>query len=135
MREIKARTDGAMRVEATDGTVTTFMDEPASLGGGGTAPTPVQTLMASLAGCTVITLKMYSARKEWPLEDVDVRVTLEDGEKGAPNRWTQHVTLKGDLDEDQRERLMQIAGRCPVHRILEGENVFEEVETEPAGAE
>ena len=78
---------------------------------------------------------MYSARKQWPLEDVHVRVPLEEGEQGAPNRWTQHVTLKGDLDDAQRERLMIIAGKCPVHRVLEGENVFEELEASPAGAE
>ena len=135
MREMICRTDGAMRVEATDGTVTTWMDEPPHQGGDGTAPTPMQALLAALGGCTAITLKMYSARKGWPLEDVDVRVTMVDGARGEPNRWQQHVTLKGDLDEEQRERLMQIAGRCPVHRALEGGNVFEEIEAEPAGAE
>ena len=128
IREMRARTTGGMRVEATDGVVTTHMDEPPELGGEGTAPTPMQLLVAALGGCTAVTLKMYCARKAWPLEDVDVRVTLETGKPGEPGRWTQHVTLKGDLDEKQRERLMQIAGKCPVHRVLEGENVFEEVE-------
>ncbi len=135
MREMISRTDGALRVESTDGTVTTVMDEPVSVGGTGAGPTPVQMLLAALGGCTAITVKMYSARKSWPLEDVEVRVTLEDGDKGEPNRWVQHVTLKGDLDDEQRERLLQIAGRCPVHRILEGGNVFEEVAAEATGAE
>jgi putative redox protein len=126
MREITLRTDGGLRVDATDGVVRTVLDEPEAAGGTGAGPGPVQMLLAALGGCTAITLKLYSARKGWPLQDVDVRVTLEDGEKGAPNRWTQYVTLHGDLDAEQRERLMQIAGRCPVHRLLEGGNVFEE---------
>jgi putative redox protein len=126
MREMTSRTDGGLRVDATDGVVAAVMDEPEAVGGTGAGPTPMQMMLAALGGCTAITLKLYSARKSWPLADVDVRVTLEEGEKGAPNRWTQHVTLRGDLDDEQRERLLQIAGRCPVHRILEGGNVFEE---------
>jgi len=126
MREMTARTDGGLRVDATDGVVATVMDEPESAGGTGAGPTPVNMLLAALGACTAVTLKLYSARKGWPLEDVEVRVTMEEGEKGAPYRWTQHVKLVGDLDAEQHERLMQISGRCPVHRILEGENVFEE---------
>ena len=77
-----------------------------------------------------MTLKLYSARKGWPLEDVSVRVTLDEPERGDEDqtkRFRQHVELFGDLDDDQRERLHQIAGRCPVHRILEGPLAFEEV--------
>ncbi len=135
MLDITVRTNGSLRVEATDGVATTVLDEPVAAGGGGEGLTPQQTVLAALGGCTAMTLKLYSARKGFPLRDVRVRVTLEPGAQGEANQFTQHVTLEGDLDEAQRTRLMQIAGRCPVHRLLEGSNEFTEVAAEPAGAE
>ena len=136
--EITARTDGGLRVEAAAGATQAAMDEPVEQGGGGTAPTPVQTLLAALGGCTAMTLKLYSARKQWPLEDVTVRVHMQPPPKDAADsvrRFTQEVVLKGALDQAQRERLQQIAGRCPVHRILEGPNAFEERLVEALDAE
>lgn len=127
--EIEVRTEGGMRVEATVGGVNAVMDEPVEHGGTGAAPTPTQTVLAALGGCTAVTLKLYSARKQWPLEDVEVRVRMEappKSEPGAPRLFTQEVQLVGPLDATQRARLLEIAGRCPVHRILEGPNVFEE---------
>jgi putative redox protein len=135
--EITARTDGGMRVEVQARGLTTVIDEPADKGGTDTAPTPMETLLGALAGCTAITLKLYSARKQWPLEDVEIRVRLALPEKGAsdPTRHiTQEVVLKGPLDDEQRERLQQIAGRCPVHRVLEGPNAFTEQVVEALGA-
>lgn len=136
--EITARTDGGMCVEIEARGMTTFIDEPVDKGGTDTAPTPMETLLGALAGCTAITLKLYSARKQWPLEDVDVRVRLELPAKGAadsPRHITQDVVLKGPLDDEQRERLQQIAGRCPVHRVLEGPNAFAERVVEALDAE
>jgi putative redox protein len=133
MHDIHARTSGGYRVDAHAGDRVTIMDEPASAGGTDAGPTPMETLLASLAGCTAVTLKMYSGRKGWPLEDVEVRVHLEPSSpaaKDTPPKITQTVTLKGDLDEEQRERLLQIAGRCPVHRLMEGPVAFEEVLSE-----
>ncbi len=135
--EIKVWTEGSLEVKATDGTHNGVMDEPVDKGGKGAGLSPRQTVLAALGGCTAMTLKLYSARKGWPLEDVAVRVTLEEPERSAEDqtkRFTQHVELIGDLDDAQRERLQQIAGRCPVHRILEGPNAFEEVLVEPAEA-
>ena len=120
MLEIVARTDGGYRTDVTASFAGMAMDEPTGSGGTGTAPTPMEALLASLGGCTAITLKMYAARKDWPLVDVQVRVTLEPGSQGTPSKITQSVTLLGELDGAQRERLHQIAGRCPVHRILDG---------------
>ena len=127
--EVSARFTGPMRVEATNGRQVTVMDEPEDKGGQDGALTPDETLMAALAGCTAITLRMYSERKGWPLEDVHVRATLERPERGSKDptqRITQHVELVGPLDDDQRARLLQIAGRCPVHRTLEAPLAFEE---------
>lgn len=129
--EIKLHTSGALRVQATDGTQVLAMDEPTAQGGGGTALTPRQTLLAALGGCTAMTLKMYSARKQWPLTDVRVTVRLEEGKAGAPHRFEQEVELIGALDDEQRTRLREIAGRCPVHRILEGPVAFTELLATP----
>ena len=85
-----------------------------------------EALLLSLGSCSAITLQMYAERKGWPLETARVRLTLEKGDKEKPNRIEQHVELVGDLDDDQRERLRVIAGRCPIHRILEGPIEFEE---------
>ena len=129
MLETTVRTNGGLRADATTRGLTTPMDEPAENGGTGVAMSPQETLLASLGGCTAMTLKLYSARKQWPLEDVEIRVTMEPAPRDqpdAPTRFTQEVRLIGDLDDAQRERLHQIAGRCPVHRILEGPIAIDE---------
>ena len=97
-------------------------DEPVALGGGDTAPDPMQLVLSALGGCTVITLKMYAARKQWPLDDVVVDLALNpDGKPAAGNDIRRRLTLKGDLDETQRARVKQIAEACPVHKLLVGE--------------
>ncbi|NLG59898.1 MAG: OsmC family protein [Gammaproteobacteria bacterium] len=97
-------------------------DEPVKLGGGDTAPDPMQLALSALGACTAITLKMYAARKQWPLDDVVVDLALNpDGKPAAGNDIRRRLVIKGDLDEAQRGRLKQIAEACPVHKLLAGE--------------
>ena len=85
-----------------------------------------ELLAASLASCTAITMEMYAQRKGWDIGEVIVDVDYEPSQRGSPTRFEMVVTLPKELPEEQRQRLMQIAAKCPVHRTLEGEVMFEE---------
>jgi putative redox protein len=101
-------------------------DEPEENGGDDAAPSPQELLAASLASCTAITIEMYARRKGWDIGDVGVDVDYEPAQRGSPTKFKMVLNLPKELPEDQRERLMQIAAKCPVHRTLEGEVMFEE---------
>jgi putative redox protein len=97
-------------------------DEPVDKGGGDTGPDPTRLLLSSLGACTVITLQMYAARKHWPLAGVDVELQYNpDGKPPSGTDISRRITLQGDLDDQQRTRLLQIANACPIHNVLVGE--------------
>jgi len=101
-------------------------DEPREHGGDDSGPSPQELLAASLASCTAITMEMYAVRKGWDVGEINVDVEYEPAQRGSPTRFSMRVEMPKELPEDQRDRLMQIAAKCPVHRALEGEVMFEE---------
>ena len=106
-------------------------DEPLESGGNDVGPTPYELLLAALGACTSMTLRIYAEQKRWPLQGVQVRLTHSrmhaddcstcDTREGMLDRVDAEISLVGDLSAEQRERLMEIAERCPVHRTLVSE--------------
>jgi uncharacterized OsmC-like protein len=119
-------------------------DEPVESGGDGLGPNPYELLLAALGHCTVLTILLYARRKGWPVDGVSVRANHERllvaeeiaGEviRKKVERIVQEIALQGNLDEEQRARLIEIAGKCPVHRTITGdlEIVEREVDVDPA---
>ncbi len=93
-------------------------DIDSSKGGDGAGPSPHEYLAASLATCTGMTLAMYSKRKAWDLQDAVVTVDIERSDE--VEKFKRTIELFGNLDTEQRERLLEIANKCPVHKALAG---------------
>jgi putative redox protein len=102
------------------------VDEPLDVGGDDAGPDPQELLAVSLATCTAITLEMYAARKGWDIGGVEVDVEYSPAERGAPTKFLLVMRLPDNLPEEQVERLSVIAAKCPVHRVLDGEVMFQE---------
>ena len=130
--EVVARTlaDG-FRTEIRAGEHSLIADEPASVGGTNLGPSPYDLLSAALASCTTMTLKMYAGFKKLPLESVTVRVNHDkihaddcvdcETKDGKIDEFRRVLEIEGDLDDAQRERMLEIADRCPVHRTMHSE--------------
>jgi uncharacterized OsmC-like protein/pimeloyl-ACP methyl ester carboxylesterase len=126
---------GSLRTEMFANGFPLVADEPASYGGSDEGPSPYEYLLAALGACTAMTLNLFARNKGWPLEEVVVRlfhgkVHAEDCRDCAEKErqidsFQREVELIGELDEAQRQRLLEIAGRCPVHRTLARESHIE----------
>ncbi len=102
------------------------VDEPESNGGTDEGPNPQELLAASLASCTAITIEMYAARKGWDLGHVEVECEYTPAERGCPTKFDLVMRLPETATDEQLERLRVIAAKCPVHRTLDGEVMFNE---------
>ena len=131
MRIVARRVEGYAHDVELEGGHDLRVDEPADRGGTDTGPRPTQLLGTSLAGCIAITIEMYAGRKGWDVGQVEVDVEV--GYDGpVPNSYEVGVKLPGDLDDEQRRRLLVVATKCPVHKVLAGEghvNVVERLES------
>ena len=101
-------------------------DEPLDSGGHDDGPSPQELLAASLASCTAITRQMYADRKGWDLTGVEVDCDYTPAARGRPTMFGLVLKLPESLSDEQVERLLVIAAKCPIHRTLEGEVVFDE---------
>jgi putative redox protein len=102
------------------------VDESLESGGEDAGPDPQELLAVSLASCTAITMEMYAGRKGWDIGHVEVDVEYTPAERGCPTKFDLVLRLPADLPEEQVERLKVIAAKCPVHRALDGEVMFNE---------
>jgi uncharacterized OsmC-like protein len=131
-REVVVRGDaGGFAQEIAVGAHRLAADEPTAAGGTDTGPNPYDLLLASLGACTSMTVALYARRKGWPLEAVTVRLRHAkihaadcadcETREGMIDRIERDIELTGVLTDEQRVRLLEIAGRCPVHRTLRSE--------------
>jgi putative redox protein len=94
-------------------------DEPESFGGGNTGPAPYDMLLASLGECTAMTVRWYAIKQNWPLDKVEVKLTHQKRDK--VDHFEKEITIHGDsLTDERRQKLIEIAAKCPIQRTLEG---------------
>lgn len=109
---------GKMKHEILVGSHQVISDVSLAEGGENLGPSPHDFLAAALAACTAITLRMYAQRKGWPLQSADTTITLD--HQKALVKFDRQINLIGELNEEQRARLLDIANHCPIHQALTG---------------
>ncbi|RTQ50881.1 OsmC family peroxiredoxin [Hymenobacter gummosus] len=118
----------------TDSGHALLADEPLIDGGENMGPSPGELLAAALTACTCITVRMYATRKGWPLREVRTEVSFERPPDHVVRHLTRQLHLLGELTPEQRQRLLQVANACPVHKALTGGvSVDTQLGGEPAG--
>ena len=115
------------QVSLSDGMHAWAADESAALGGKDSGPNPHQLLLSALGACTAITVAMYARRKELPLTGIDIELKIleENLAKPAKVRIGRDIRISGDITPEQRQRLLEIANVCPLHKILTGEIIVD----------
>jgi putative redox protein len=125
MRAVARQTKGLThQLKVREHTLTA--DEPKEEGGEDAGPSPQELLAASLASCTAITMEMYASRKGWNTDGLEVDVDYTPADRGSPTRFNLVMRMPAHLSEEQVEKLRVIAAKCPIHRTLEGEVLFDE---------
>ena len=110
---------GPLQQKLTAGDLHFLSDAEVSKGGSDTGPSPHEYLGAALAACTSMTLKMYAGRKEMKLENAIVTVDIERSDD--VETFSREIQLQGNLSEEEKERLLEIADKCPIHKALAGQ--------------
>jgi putative redox protein len=120
MKVVARRREGYAHDVKIEGGHALRVDEPREAGGTDSGPSPTRLVAAALASCVAITIEMYAERKGWDVGPVEADVeTAYDGY--APSSFAVTLRLPAELSEEQRERLLAIAAKCPVHGVLAGE--------------
>ncbi len=112
--------------ELTNGTHIIIGDEPESVGGRDQGLDPYELVLAGLALCKAATMRMYAQRKGWDSGDITVQIDLETGKDRIP-KFISKIAFTGDLTNEQKQRIVQIGEKCPTHRLLENDKIFESV--------
>jgi putative redox protein len=120
MRVVARRREGFAHDVEIEGGHAIRVDEPLDSGGSNTGPSPTRLVAAGLASCTAVTIEMYAERKEWDVGAIEVDVDVE-YDDFTPLSFTVTLKLPAELSDEQRERLLAIAAKCPVHQVLAGE--------------
>jgi putative redox protein len=120
VKVVARRREGYAHEVEIEGGHTVRIDEPIAAGGTDTGPSPTRLVAAGLASCTAITMEMYAARKGWEIGPVEVDVDVEYRD-ASPVSFAVTLRLASELSDEQRERLLVIAGKCPVHQLIAGE--------------
>ena len=120
MKVVARRREGYAHDVEIEGGHTLRIDEPTAAGGTDTGPSPTRLVAAGLAGCIAITMEMYAERKGWDVGPVEVDVDVEYRD-ALPLSLTVTLRLPSELSDKQREDLLVIAGKCPVHKLIAGE--------------
>ena len=110
---------GPLQQKLTAGDLHFLSDAEVSKGGSGTGPSPHEYLGAALAACTSMTLKMYAGRKEMKLDNAIVTVDIE--RHDDVETFSREIQLEGNLSTEEKERLLEIAHKCPIHKALSGQ--------------
>ena len=136
MPEVIVSSDGFLKQQITAGAHTLIADEPREAGGSDAGPDPYSFLLAALGACTSMTLQLYAKQKGIPLEKVQVslrnaRIHAKDCEncdskEGKIEHIERYISLTGPLTDEQKQRLLEIARRCPVHKTLTSEIVIKD---------
>jgi putative redox protein len=125
MRVVARRREGFVHdVDIEEGAHRLLIDEPTEAGGEDAGPAPTRLVAAGLAGCVAITMEMYAERKGWELGEVEVTVDVE-YERFTPRSFATSIHLPAELGEEQREALLKVARKCPVHKVIAHETEVE----------
>ena len=137
MAQATVRLDAGVQARITMRDHVVYADEPTDAGGMNTGATPMELLVGALGACSAITCKMYAERKGWALESVEIELDLERVKKADVPTYTgtseqvnvlhKRMVFVGDLNDDQKKRLAEIATKCPVHKVLQYPTLYEDL--------